>query len=389
MFLNHYHLHLNAFKNKEIDSLYFTSALITFASGLISIFEPIYLWELGFEIWQIILFFLLRSAYFVALLFLVVPLIKKLSDKMMMALGIPFLVLYFFGLSFLGQVPELFYILPAIFPLFGILYFLGYHTDFSSASDGNHIGEEAGTGMAINSFVKFASPFIGGILIGFFGFNSSFLVASIILIISIIPLFFFPRRKIQSDLSLKAILNNAFYRNKKFSISSLGYASEKMVDFLIWPLFIFIAIGSIEQLGGIISLGLLAGGIATMASGVLSDKGKDKEIISFGSMAMALVWFLRTFIFRPFFIVFSQAFYYIFSSAVLASWVSDYYKLAGKSVSLGAFIMSQEFIYNLSRVFTLGILTLLAFILPQETFFISAFIIAGLLSFLYIFANKK
>ncbi|MEX1014767.1 MAG: hypothetical protein WDZ80_06425, partial [Candidatus Paceibacterota bacterium] len=225
--------------------------------------------------------------------------------------------------------------------------------------------------------------------IGFFGFNSSFLVASIILIISIIPLFFFPRRKIKSDLSLRAVFDNTFHKNKNFSISSVGYANEKFIELIIWPLFIFIIIGSIEQLGGIISLGLLVGGVVTIASGVLSDKGKDKEIISFGSIAMSLVWFLRTFIFRPFFIVFSQAFYYIFSSAVMASWVSDYYKLASKSPSLGAFIISQELIYNLSRVIVLGILVLLAFVLPQQTFFITSFIIAGLLSSLYTFAIKK
>jgi len=104
--------HFYFFGSREVTSLHFTLALLYFAEGLISVFVPIYFWKLGIPLWKILFFYFLNSLYFLILLFLFIPVLKKLSDKMLMFLSLPFLILYYFGLGALENFPSLFYLLP-------------------------------------------------------------------------------------------------------------------------------------------------------------------------------------------------------------------------------------------------------------------------------------
>ena len=89
--------HFAFFRNKEVDALYVTLALIEFAESLTGIFVPIYLWNIGYPFWKILFFFLIKSVFFIIILMSSLSLIKKLSDKFLMMASIPFLVLYFFS----------------------------------------------------------------------------------------------------------------------------------------------------------------------------------------------------------------------------------------------------------------------------------------------------
>jgi len=115
--INHNTHHHHFFENKEIDALYFTSALTNFGQSLVSIFIPIYFWTLGFPLWQIMLFYLLRSGYFLVFSFGLLPLIRHMSNKMMMFLSVPFILLYYFGLEQVTSCNAIFYIIPGLVAL--------------------------------------------------------------------------------------------------------------------------------------------------------------------------------------------------------------------------------------------------------------------------------
>jgi len=157
--------HFHFFGNKEINALYFSLGLLHFGESLISVFVPIYFLNLGIPIPQILLFYFLHSFYFVVLLLLLLGVIKMLSDKMMMFLSIPLMILYFFGLGFITEVSLLFYILPALLAGSLLLFNIGYHMEFSGAADKEYIGREVGTRFMIGALSMLTAPFIGGILI--------------------------------------------------------------------------------------------------------------------------------------------------------------------------------------------------------------------------------
>lgn len=384
------HFHLFALQNREIDALYIAVALISFATGLISIFVPIYFWQLGIPIWQIIFFYFLQALYYVALTFLLLPIIRRLSDKIMMFLGIPFLVLYYIGLSFVSGAALFFYILPIALALYSLFFNVGYQFDFSVSADDGHIGEEIGLSRAIIGIVKFATPFLGGLLIHFLGFSGIFIIVSGILLLAIVPFFFIKQRKFSPDIRASSIV--AAFKDKAFRffhIATVGYVMDTFGASLVWPLFLFLAVGSIETLGGLISLGLLAGVAATFISGRLADKNKGRAIMSLTTIGEAIVWFVRTIAQRLPLLIGSHIFSYLFRDALLTIWTRTYYTLLRTKEKPGIYVLGQEAYYNVVRVAVFPVLILIAFLLPLSQFFITSFVIAGVASFLYVFSTKQ
>lgn len=384
------HHHFQFFGQKELKSLYLTSAIASFVESLIAIFIPIYLWELGFELWQILSYYLLIVTAFVVLSFALLPLIRKMSDKTLMITGLPTRVVYYFGLQFITVFPPLFFLLPVL-RAFGNLFFnIGYNLDFSGSSKSSNMGKEVGARFALSDIVRFSAPFIGGVLIASVGFNTSFIIAAALLIAAVLPLFVFPPRKVSEKLTganIRGFLTDKSLR--PFRISSAGYAAEKMVGMLTWPLFIFIAIGSVEQLGGMMTLALVAGILVTYFVGVFSDKGERRPILRASAIGRAMVWLVQGFLSTPLALGGAYIAAGITYRGMLVPWATQYYKLARATHIPAVFIVSQEILYNLSRIVLLVVLIALAYVLPLSIFFLAAFAIGALTSLMYLWANKE
>lgn len=248
--------HFHFFANKEITSLYITLGLFQFAEGLISIFIPIYFWQLGMSMSRIIFFYLLVSVFVILTALIVMPLLRRLSDKTMMISSFPFIILFFLGLKYIAAFPVLFFALPVVLAVNRIFFNVGYHLDFSQAADKGHVGEEVGMRGMVSSLVKLSAPFLGGLLITFFGFSQTFVVAAFIMLLAFLPLLFFPKRTFSQDFSSRKVL--AFLKDKSlfpFNLGSFGYANEKMISLIVWPIFLFLAIGSINKFGGAVRTG--------------------------------------------------------------------------------------------------------------------------------------
>lgn len=382
---------INAFKNKEVDSLYFFNAMGQFAQGLISVFIPIYLFNLGFPIWQIVLFYFLRSAYYLIFGSSLLPLMRVISDKMLMFLSIPPLVLFFLGLEYISGLSWLFFALPALAALNMLWMFIPYHLDFTLASDDDHIGSQVGARFVINAVVKFSTPFLGGLVIGFLGYNYLYVIASVILILSVIPLLTFPKRNVSSSLNVKKVWKKIKEKNLlSYNISSFAYGSEKMARNIIWPIFLFIIVGGVEQLGGVVSAGFLAGALISFFLGKkLDSDNKSGDLMTrWSSSALSAIWALRVFITQTIPAVGSHILEYISRDVLLISWKTKFYKISEEEGDPGLFIVSQEFIYHIARVLILPVFGLLAFLLSQENFFIASFVLAAILSLGFLVSNR-
>ncbi|MCH7882995.1 hypothetical protein IIA95_01100 [Patescibacteria group bacterium] len=381
--------HFHFFGNREMNSLYMTIGLLYFAEGLMGIFIPIYFWKLGFPLWKILFFYFLISFSFVLILFAALPAIRKLSDKMMMFLSIPFLVAYFFGLTYLADIPFLFYILPIMAAAGSLLFNVGYHIDFSGTADDGYIGREVGMRYMVGSLAQFAAPLAGGFLIAFLGFGNNFFIGSAILLLAVLPLFFFPKRNFSRRLNYRSVLR--FLKDKAlmpFTISGFGYATETTVGQVIWPLFIFLSVGSIENYGAVISGGLLVGAVVTYLVGFLSDHGRRRKTLAWSASALAAIWALRPFFLNPFIVSASQAGGAGVKGALMVSWSSQYYKIARAIPNHETFILSREMLYHLARMLFLPFLMLASYLFSSSQFFTFSFIIAALLSLLFLFANR-
>src|SRR3989344_1849942 len=381
--------HFAFFRNKEIDALYLTLALMQFVGGLAGIFVPIYLWNLGEPLWKILSFFFLKSFFFICIAVLLIPFIKKLSDKLLMLLSIPFLALYYFGLGFILDAPYVFFLLPVLHSISSFLFNVGYHISFAGAADSDSLGKEIGARYLVSSLVTLSAPFLGGVVIAIAGFNGVFLMSTVLLFVAVLPLFYFPQRPLSSEISLKSVWSSL--ANKylvPFAISGAGYAMETMISGLVWPIFMFMVLGSAEEFGGVVSIGLLAGALITFFIGFLSDVGRRRRVILWSSVLHALVWLSRLFYNAPPAVALSQVAGNTVSSSLLVGWSSQYYRIARALPSPSSFILSREVLYHIVRVPFLAFMIPLAAYLPLDSFFAVSFVMAAVLSLSYIFANK-
>lgn len=380
---------LSFFGKREVNALYDTLALTNFGEGLVSIFVPIFLWKNGVVIWQILYFYFLSSAYFVGLTFLILPFLKKMSDKMMMFLSAPFLIFYLFGLYYISAAPILFYILPLALALNTLFFDVGYNLDFSQSVDGEKIGRELGARNTISALVNFSAPFFGGSLIVLFGFKITFLIASLILLGAVVPLFFFPHRHLVSDLKSSQIIKFLTGRGiQSFNLSGIAYSMMLTIDGLLWPFFIFFAISSTRSLGGVVSVGLFASAITTYFIGFLSDAGDRRKIITITTVLFSIVWLFRIMFSSPGMIMALSVAGGIISAGLLVAWTSQFYKITRAVQHPSPFILSREVLYQLARVIFLPILMLCAYAFSTTHFFYASFGIAALLQLLFLFANK-
>lgn len=386
----HSPVHFQFFGNREVTSLYFTIALVRFALGLVTVFVPIYLWQLGYPLWQILSYFLLESLYYLIIAFLGLPFLRRLTDKSLLILSLPFFILYFIGLSFLGSYPVLFFILPMLLSLKLYFFNVGYHLNFSGASDKKDMGKELGIRFMIGSLVSLTAPFLGGLIITILGYQSAFWVASLFLFISVIPLLYFPKRKVSAKLTAKSLIG--YITEPKlipYTLSGIGHANELLVGAIVWRLMLFLAVGSIEEFGGIISISLFASALVTFLAGAVSDNGHRKKVLIGGTVVNFFFWIVRAFVRSPLGVVFAEIGVHTAYPTLLVPWASQFYKLSKDAQNHSAFILSREVIYNLSRVCFLPVLIVAAYYLDMASFFLVAYVLAAGFSLFYFFANKQ
>jgi len=390
MIQQHVSKHFQLFGNREVTSLYFAVALVHFAIGLVSVFIPIFLWELGYPLWKILLFYAIENVYFVVAAFLSIPILRKLSDKSMLIASIPFFVGSALLLPFLEQYTWLFWVIPLIAVYKSIFFNTGYHLDFSGASDKKDLGKELGLRHMITSLVALAAPFIGGVIITQFNFKTVFFLSSCILSLALLPLLFFKKRKVSPQLTVKhlwkSVVNKQYWAH---TISNIGYANSFIVHVVLWKLFLFLQIGNIEEFGGLISLSLLVSALVTFMAGSMTDHGKRKKILIITSIATAIIWFSRFFVSSALTASLSHLLFYLAFPALIVAWSTVFYRLAKQEKAPATFILGREVVTNLSRICFYLVLIPMAFYLDYELFFALSFVIAGGFTLLFISSNKQ
>ena len=161
-----------------------------------------------------------------------------------------------------------------------------------------------------------------------------------------------------------------------------------MTGLIIWPLFIFFAVGDVESFGVIISFGFLAGAVITYLIGFLSDQGRRRKLLFLLTAVFSLVWLSRIFSVRPFAVASNHVGGSIVNSSLLVAWSSQYYKIARAVSNPSAFILSREALYHIVRVpFLLG-LAALAYILSAGQFFKVSFFLTALFVLFFASANR-
>lgn len=368
MYLNNHYLHF--FRNRELNELYASIAIRSFAMAMIGLFVPIYLYQLGYSFASIFLFYAIASLTHAIFTIPSARIAAKFGIKHTIFFSTPFLILFLFLLYSLDKFS---WPLPFIGIIVGIstsLFWIGYHVDFSKFSNKKQRGKEIGFSKIVASVFSALGPIVGGLILTFLGFKALFLLSSFLLVGAVVPLFF--SREIHEPITFSF---KGFFKGQKIkdSLGFIGHGIEDGINAVIWPLFIFLFIlgQKYTSLGLAYSLTFFFSIVFVFLIGKFSDLYR-RTLLKIGSIANAIVWIIRSFIVTPIQVFVLNSFYGLSKTSMEIPFDAISYDKANKSDIL-KFITLREMVHHGAR-------SLLFFAMIFITDLVSVFRFGGSLS---------
>ena len=342
---------------REVNELYVSVTIKHIALGLVSIFEPIYIYlHFGGSILPTLLYFGAIYLGFALLSPIAGYIISKIGVKKSIFISIPFVILYFVGLRMIGDVSWMIYILPLLNITYKIFYWTAFHLDFARFSDSKKRGHQVGILRMVKLASKILSPFIGGTIIVFFGYGNLFIVTIIILALSSIPLLMSKEVYTQHPFSFKELLRFSFKKTKllRSKIAYMAWGSEAITGSLIWPIIMYLIILDYSIIGGIASGVTIVAFLFAFVVGKFVDRWGTKKILRIGAIGTAIGFVARSLTGNAVQVSLADGWYKLSQEATYIGFNSEMYGRAAREES-GAltYIIFREFMLGVGRVFTI------------------------------------
>ena len=373
------------FFNRE-DNQFYTSVFIrTFALGLIIIFEPIYVYlHLKESIFQVLIFFALIHGLYSFLAVFGGKIMARLGHDWTILISHLFFLAYYI---FLYTINVSFYMIPLaiIFRAIGMaLFWPSYHISFARFSKQNQRGKYVGKKFYAITVPNIFGPVLGGVILSYYNYHILFIIVSIFLIISAIPLFFTKREKETYEDNHQQAWARVFQKdNQKYSLGFICESLEGNSNEYLWPLFMFIIGIKYLSIGELTSFAIFLSLIAIFLAGRITDTKNRLGLLKKGSLLTSFSWILKIFINNPVSAFFIHNFYMIARYFALVPFQALFYEKAVSQESLAdEFLIMREIIGNFARFIMLFIFAGIFYYFPdiRISFFITAIISLGFIS---------
>lgn len=286
--------------SRQVRELYSATIILNFAISMISIFEPVFIFNLFYlkggmkESLEAVLFFYL-GVYFIYIF--AIPLgarfVKKYGYENSIAVSSIFQIIFYFFL-FTSE-GSLLFLLPAIiaYVLAKMFYWPAYHGNFAHFSANSKRGREISNLWALNSLVTVIAPLLGGVVIKFFGFKVLFLIASLLILISNIPMLVTKEKFESQNFSFFQAFKTLFSKKNRREFWGIFGFGEEFIVLILWPIFMFLTIRDFLGLGAISAFSILISIIVLLFVGHWTDKNDKKPLFIFGAISHVFSWIMR------------------------------------------------------------------------------------------------
>lgn len=279
---------------RELFEIYFLLGMKRFAITMVGLFLPLYIYhELGYSFNQTIYFFLMFILFFTIFLYPAVKLVGWKGAKHSMILSIPII---FLGLLFgilLQDNPLLFYPTAAFLGMEAVFFWIGFHIDAAVQGKKRKTGKEAGIINFVNIFPDIIGPLLGGLILFYFSFTVLFILALVIVLISVIPMLFSKEVYTKTDFDLKYFFKE---NHLKYFFAFFAQGIRGMTFAVFWPLFIFTILGNYISLGIYGSFATIFVCIFALLLGDYSDKSRRGFLIKISALFDGIFWVFKIFI---------------------------------------------------------------------------------------------
>jgi len=366
----------------QLKELYISIGIFSFAFSLIAIFEPIFLYQQQLPIWAIALYYAIHYSLYVVLLPIGGKIASQFGLEKSIVLSLPFFVLYFISLAAMPKAPLMIVLALLFLTIHKILYWPAYYAIFARFSDANNRGTELSWLGVFHYGASIGGPAIGGFIASMWGFPVLFLCAGALVLFSGIPLMKVRQMYGRSDFlyaSPWAMLRKIEYR--KTFIATLGWG-ENLIDVVFWPLFLFLALGSVDSIGIYLSLSLIVMTVVSFSIGERAEKSRKEKLLRKYTPLMVVGYVFRIISISPLRIFLTDSIARISMAGVMIPMMYKVYSQAKSTKSL-EFMIAFEIVLAIAKAATAIGVMLLFILLPIHTAFIATFGLAMVLSLFY------
>jgi DHA1 family multidrug resistance protein-like MFS transporter len=276
---------------RETGEIYWHATLYNLALAMAYIFEPIFLYRIGYTLVEIFEFYAIVYAAYSVLIFAGAKVISRIGYKHSILLSTLFYVSYWYLLYQLIDYPWLFWIVPILFALQKSFFWPAYNAEVATHSIKQQRGREIGMLFSLIEIAAIIGPFLGGLIAWQYGFKSLFFSSGLLMVASVYPLFRSPEVYMRHDFSL----GNFKKIFKRYARNFLGYfgMAEDLMLMTLWPVYIFLVIPNVFNVGVVIMVASVAAIVLMLYVGKLTDKFSKQELIQSAALFYGITWIFR------------------------------------------------------------------------------------------------
>lgn len=337
-------------ENTAMDKLYLALFFRRIAYSLTSLFIPLFLYNEGFAIWAIFLFYTIEQAWYVVFAMPIATVMARTNVVYSFIAAFPLGFAYFAFLPSVTSSSLALLLVPALNALSMALSNIATHTIFMDDVDESHEGKEVSMFSSISTVAAMLSPALAG-YVASVSYASLFLVAGVFLLAATIPLL---TTSLSREISADRLWNRvATYLNLDAKTRSFtGYAVSRSANLVLWPIFLTASFASIVEFGAVQTGAALLSLAVTYAIGLRSDDGNNKALLDHSNEFYTFTFISRLLSFSPLSAALLEAARRISFRALFVSWNTAMVRYAERADTY-AFIVSREIIYKSSRVILL------------------------------------
>lgn len=377
--------------SKGFKALYKNRIIIYIATGLLGLYIPIFLFNLFDQnLRTVAWFYLVGNVLYGLLVMYGAKWLNKFGFRKSLQTAALFGAV-FYSLFYFLKVDNLKLLIPLIIftlLIYRLLYWIPYNVDFAKFSNKKSRGKELGLIGATSNMIAIFTPLLAGFIITKFSFQTLFVIAVFLYLLSIIPLFKIPRTYEKFTWTVKQTWRNFFSKKRRPEVLAfMADGAESSIGTIVWPIFMFqILNGDYLKLGFVSTIVVGVTIILQLLVGKYSDREiHRKKFLRFGSTFYALGWIIKIFIATAFQIFIVDAYHKLMKIFMRIPFdAMTYEKAADEGHYVDEFTVIREMALNAGRAFMLLLVILFSFFIGLQVTFILGAIASMLFNLLRV-----
>tara|TARA_B100000745_G_scaffold292473_1_gene233380 strand:- start:38797 stop:40002 length:1206 start_codon:yes stop_codon:yes gene_type:complete len=373
----------------DLAVLYTSRTLMRISLGALGVFLPIFFYkEFGYDLQVVLAIYLSLFGIQLLLTPISAKFLQIIGTRSMLIFGVLFVTgsitaLYYFPLN--PTIAVLAYI--GLAAIYRALYWIPYHVDFATSLDRRMRGRQLAILRNIASVVLIAVPMIGGVIITSAGFSMVFLFSIVIMLVSIVPLFFMHNTYERFSWNYIESFRHLFARgNRSIFLANAASGAQGVAITIFWPIYVFTLLNErYTALGIIASLTVLVVIMLRAFAGKLFDTWSQKKILVVGVVMATTGWVSKLFVQTPL-QIFAADSYHNFGRTVntLSFDATTYEQSADNGRYIDEYTAVKEMALSVGRIVMLLIISTLLVFFDLRV----AFVLAAIVAVFMIVLNK-